>query len=630
MRKILSLLMCVFMMSFVLQAQNGIVQLEKKKADKQALLQKKIENSKLMAAKMQANIEAKQQSGQINAANYLSKNSGLSLVTFKADDVDGFSGYQLLLDADASVYGSITNEDGFFDYAVYDQFEYMLPEEVNGTITNGDEVSIVIPSGIYDYCVINPFPGWGTFIAFDGADDDYVFEENKHYHFHVRLNGMYDETVITITDQIVIPFCDAITNLDAVVNDYDVTLTWTAPEGNPTGYEVYANGSLITTVTTTTYILNSLSDGMYEFCVKAIFDGSCEPRSTCISNIAVGELCAIVIEMWDEYGDGWNNAKINVTVDGVNYGDFTMPTEVESSEVTVLVPSGELAFIWIAGSYDEECSFQIYDSNNNELYASSGTPTAGLFFTYTNNCQVDDCTPISTFPWTSDFTGDFPPECWTTIDADGDGNNWTGMMGMAFSFSRTMTPPFEDLLNPDNYLITPQIQLTNDNYSVTLVLGGTDQGYFEDKFSVMVSTTGTNPEDFTDIHTAVVTPESSVEAIILTLSLVDYKGQKIYIALRHFDSVGMALVLGGITVEKSSSIIYSSKLENVKIYPNPSKGIVNIDAPENSTIKIVDASGRLIKEYIDTKSININQPSGLYFLQVENNGKTSTHKLIIQ
>jgi len=136
-------------------------------------------------------------------------------ITFTADDVwqDG-TGYQMLLDADATAYGTIIpvsgglTSNGSASAAVYAEFEYKIPENADGatTTTNvliAQSVSILVPAGTYDYCITNPTPGDRIWIAGGdyGRQDDYVFEAGKTYEFHVQSNGDGgDEVVVTVTE----------------------------------------------------------------------------------------------------------------------------------------------------------------------------------------------------------------------------------------------------------------------------------------------------------------------------------------------------------------------------------------------------------------------------------------------
>lgn len=127
------------------------------------------------------------------------------------------TGYQMLLDADATAYGTIipvqgplTNGGDVSD-EVYAEFEYKIPGEADGkldteNIVINSSVSIEIPAGTYDYCITNPSPGEKMWIAADygsigGREDDFVFEADKIYDFSVALYGSNDGIALTITDK---------------------------------------------------------------------------------------------------------------------------------------------------------------------------------------------------------------------------------------------------------------------------------------------------------------------------------------------------------------------------------------------------------------------------------------------
>ena len=137
-------------------------------------------------------------------------------IIFTVDDVwgDG-SGYQMLLDADATAYGTIIPETGGLttsgdaSAATYAEFEYKIPENADGALTTeniviDNSIIIQIPAGTYDWCITNPTADDRMWIAsgngnVGGRYDDYVFEAAKTYEFHVYLKGSNDATDVTIT-----------------------------------------------------------------------------------------------------------------------------------------------------------------------------------------------------------------------------------------------------------------------------------------------------------------------------------------------------------------------------------------------------------------------------------------------
>jgi len=78
----------------------------------------------------------------------------------------------------------------------------------------------------------------------------------------------------------------------------------------------------------------------------------------------------------------------------------------------------------------------------------------------------------------------------------------------------------------------------------------------------------------------------------------------------------------------------TQEVNNVTIYPNPSKGVVNISFKEatNSSITLRNSLGQILlsDRYKLTNQIdlNLNAPIGIYFLQIEANGEIITKKIL--
>ena len=174
---------------------------------------------------------------------------GYAKVTLTAGDVweDG-SGYQMLLDADADAYGSIIPENGGLTSGgdasddVYAEFEYKIPENADGSCSSeniviNNSISILIPAGVYDWCITNPTPGDRIWIAsgngnVGGRFDDYEFRSGVAYEFTVTLGGNGNDQVdVTIDD----PTAPVIPT-DVVVTPTMTTgkVEWVAGENNAT------------------------------------------------------------------------------------------------------------------------------------------------------------------------------------------------------------------------------------------------------------------------------------------------------------------------------------------------------------------------------------------------------------
>ena len=121
------------------------------------------------------------------------------------------------------------------------------------------------------------------------------------------------------------------------------------------------------------------------------------------------------------------------------------------------------------------------------------------------------------------------PEGWTTIDNDGDGNNWYIAGGTLASASYG-----NGALTPDNWLVTPQLDLQG---TLKVNLWGQDPNWADEHFAIYLSTTGNTVEDFTTVLLAETVATGAVTEYSADLS--SYAGQKGYIAIRHFNCTDM-------------------------------------------------------------------------------------------
>ena len=156
-------------------------------------------------------------------------------IILTAGDVWGDdSGYQMLLDANATAYGTIIpiegglTQSGDASAETYAEFEYKIPGNADGSMTTQNmvfdgSVTIQIPAGTYDWCITNPSPGDRVWIAASngnvaGRYDDFVFEPGVTYHFTMQVYGSNDGVDLTVTQ----PMGDWIT-VDNVTRPYKLT-----------------------------------------------------------------------------------------------------------------------------------------------------------------------------------------------------------------------------------------------------------------------------------------------------------------------------------------------------------------------------------------------------------------------
>jgi hypothetical protein len=175
------------------------------------------------------------------------------------------------------------------------------------------------------------------------------------------------------------------------------TLSWAAAAGS-TGYEVSFGptphtpvaGSNPTTATSFNATgLTALTN--YQFFVRSTCDGGATftPWSL-VNNFTTGcptTSCNYSIDVFDDWGDGWNGAEIQLRQNSLLRQTITLASGCGPQTVNVNVCDGlGYEFRWIAGVFPSECAFRIFDPFSVQLFAAVGT------FTYAN-CS-------GSWPWT--------------------------------------------------------------------------------------------------------------------------------------------------------------------------------------------------------------------------------------
>ena len=161
----------------------------------------------------------------------------------------------------------------------------------------------------------------------------------------------------------------------------------------------------------------------------------------------------------------------------------------------------------------------------------------GTTITKTMDVNIFSCD--ITLPYSMGFESTDPVDCWTFVDADGDGFGW--VLNSEYNFSTVNTGSGslmsasyingEGALTPDNWAISPAIEVPSTGATIEWYSGALDASYANDYYSVLVSTTNNSTSSFTQTLYA-----GQNEAAAFThhsVSLTQFAGQTIYIAFRH-------------------------------------------------------------------------------------------------
>ena len=225
-------------------------------------------------------------------------------------------------------------------------------------------------------------------------------------------------------------------------------------------------------------------------------------------------------------------------IDGVQKASFTGAGNWV--EKTYDITQGEHTFKW---SYTKDSSV---NSNDDCFYVD--------YITFYK--QPEPAIPGMTY----DFE-DGTMQGWTSVDADGDGYGWymgseimTGQTGNNGSNDFVLSQSYYlgTVLYPDNYLVSPQVQLGG---VVRFYACAQDASYAAEHFGLAVSTTNTNPSSFTMVQEWTMTAKGAGEPTgkpikgqrsgraqgnwyEYTVDLSAYSGMG-YVAIRHFNCSDM-------------------------------------------------------------------------------------------
>lgn len=289
-------------------------------------------------------------------------------------------------------------------------------------------------------------------------------------------------------------------------------------------------------------------------------------------------------------------------------------------------------------------------SQSGTVTLTSGTATA----TINVSGNAVDCSQPRTLPFTENFD-DGMPQCWTVLDEDGDGISWepstdpasyfdpsvdlsgTGHDGsMGFVLSGSFTNVTGEALYPDNWLITPALAIPSEGAKLSFYVAAQDADYANEHYGVYVSTTGTDPNNFTLLYEEDLDEDGGPRAGGAWKQKnvnLPYSGQTIYLAIRHFNCTDMFLIdIDDFTVTPGVGI----ENHDVKtvIFPNPANNVLNINSTANiNGVEVYNMMGQLVGSYnandVNTQINTSRFANGVYTVKVTTENGTTTQKFTV-
>ena len=218
------------------------------------------------------------------------------------------------------------------------------------------------------------------------------------------------------------------------------------------------------------------------------------------------------------------------------------------------------------------------------------------------------CGTVTSFPFVEGFST--MPDCWTLVDADGDGYNWAIPSG----YSSIQSASYQSVaLTPDNWLITPQLAIpATGSYEVTWTATAQDQNWPSEHYGLFVSTTGSDTGDFTVLQEW--TLSTGVFNPVVDLSA--YAGQDIYLALRHFNCTDMFRIsIDDFTVRAQAG---ANEVVIIVQQNNPAYGAVQgagtYTIGDTVTVSATPAANYVFSRWVDEDNVTVSTDNPYTFV----------------
>ncbi|HOD54399.1 MAG TPA: carboxypeptidase regulatory-like domain-containing protein, partial [Candidatus Cloacimonadota bacterium] len=426
-------------------------------------------------------------------------------------------------------------------------------------------------------------------------------------------------------------------NLERSITGYNI---WRAPLNALDDQNLWT--SIQNNVNVLTYTDPSwaqVASGEFKYAVSAVYTGGVLSEPAFSNTIAKNMMALVTINL--ATADGQSPAGALITLINQDQDPEHVYTSTATSNVVTI------SNVWL-GTYTLRIAKTGYVTYENNNVIIAGTEYNHPLVTL----------EVSNVFFTEDFEGaTFPPQGWTSIDADQDSYNWQMWDIEGAGYNSLQCAASASYLNnvgaltPDNYLITPAISLqaNGSEYTLNYWVSAQDPAYAAEHYSILVSNTGTNIADFTSIYSETLTSASYEQR---SVNLNNYIGQTIYIAFRHHDVTDMywmkidqveinrTLSQGNQTPEIKQTVLKGN-------YPNPFNPVTNISfdlvSDELVKVDIFNAKGQKVKTLLNeqmkkgshtiqwngTDDLGKNVGSGIYFYNMRSGKYTSTRKMIL-
>ena len=127
----------------------------------------------------------------------------------------------------------------------------------------------------------------------------------------------------------------------------------------------------------------------------------------------------------------------------------------------------------------------------------------------------------------------------------------------------------------------------------------------------------------------------NIMRIYFTVRVYEYDSDKFWVEDLS-ENIPNDLVIDYIRVynlDQSESTLIREGEINIRVFPNPAKDLINIEAPMNSKIQIFNVEGKSVYSNFSFVGVSIDVSafnSGMYFIVIEHEGNIFSEKIIIE
>ncbi len=205
------------------------------------------------------------------------------------------------------------------------------------------------------------------------------------------------------------------------------------------------------------------------------------------------------------------------------------------------------SFQWDFGdghTSNEKDPYVEYVSSGQYLVKLTVTPEKSLYYNrLERTANITLATGALPIPYLEDFTAtEDIPEMMTAIDLDGDGFGWYwgSLNGVGHLRSQSWDPD-AGALTPDNWIITPQLELGtisgNEKIILNLRVGvmANTPAYRREHYGVYISDKGKDPADFELLYEETFTSDTPrLTPLPRQADISAWQGKSVFIAVRHY------------------------------------------------------------------------------------------------